>query len=547
MSVIGRYIHLTKRGYEGKHDYAHPNRYDGYHPFYDEYQSAKRRIEEEIESSINSLKTGVSQSDLDKMSNIYNRLLDSHKSGGASNDSTYYKMMEGMLQAVKDDFLSGIQGEKYSVDGGTFKVSKDVATKMGSKVGSSSSYKRASTIFNAIKRVQDGYNKVFKDLSNAGLQNTKPLHEYQKVISDIQNAVNELQAQVIKKGRNEKGQFVQGLDRFEDYTGEVNESSIQRLVYTMEALNGTSVSFGGKQGNIIDALNYVISALSMPDPAVVGEAFEHFIDISSKKVAKLAFGEATEAISAVVGKNGGRSGYVTANFDDYQMKAIQKLESGIYSFGDGEFISTFNVDTQDKVDVTLKIDKNKDYRISAKNYNLYANQTKGVSLVSGTPFLSLVQSVNADFVNHYFNLVVPHTAYFVSPTARGPRIQYIVQDYAEKKEVNDIMSRIILIKAISGEGVQKFNANSGSTYFMNPSNVFMINDSSKGKIKMYSMGELIKTMLRNQSYNIEGFPIDFSSLRGYVSPASPDGRIYKILSLARSVKISAYAHISNFI
>ena len=129
--------------------------------------------------------------------------------------------------------------------------------------------------------------------------------------------------------------------------------------------------------------------------------------------------------------------------------------------------------SQGKIDVLLKW-QGRDLKISAKNVNLQACY---IHILSGSPFLYMIQDLNGDFVNHFINVY----------SIQQKRGSLAAKFAKQRKDSMDAMKFILMYKALTGDN-----------YNRNAANVFAINDNSasgKGSIKVYTMEQLIHKII----------------------------------------------------
>lgn len=145
-----------------------------------------------------------------------------------------------------------------------------------------------------------------------------------------------------------------------------------------------------------------------------------------------------------------------------------------------------------KVDVSLEW-KDKPARISMKNYYL---ETPKMISTGDTNLLYVMQDVLPSFVNHFLNINVAHTAkknskgYSFFPD--GIEDNSIGEDAADlKRKSRETMMKIICMKTLAG-----------ATYGQstdNTANILVVNDSSTGTVKVFSVAELVDKIAKAQN------------------------------------------------
>lgn len=174
--------------------------------------------------------------------------------------------------------------------------------------------------------------------------------------------------------------------------------------------------------------------------------------------------------------------------------------------------------SQDKVDISFTLD-NKDFFLSAKNYHLTkrGGGTNNVHIVSQVPFLVLLLAQaqkNSQFVNHFLNI----------EAARWRDEKSLIGLSHAKNLANEAMKIIIAEGALKGYRDVK-------------ANMFILNDSTTGEIKMVSTDALLYVI----SLNLNAY-LDIESTRNFFNNKwneTPTTRITSLLQDAYNRKISA--------
>lgn len=171
--------------------------------------------------------------------------------------------------------------------------------------------------------------------------------------------------------------------------------------------------------------------------------------------------------------------------------------------------------SQDKVDVGFSLG-GRDYLVSAKNYALHGG-TAQVHIVSGAPLLTLLLAqTNAQFINHYLNIVA----------VRDTHQNQNFQDAEKAKQVAKEAIQVLILEA-SLQGYRDTKAN-----------VFIINDSNTGTIRMITIADLFNTVISNlDAYlNVEN---PGTQIRNVFDKDNPNDRITSLLRDVYNYKIKA--------
>ena len=124
--------------------------------------------------------------------------------------------------------------------------------------------------------------------------------------------------------------------------------------------------------------------------------------------------------------------------------------------------------SQGKIDVELQWD-DKQIGLSAKNIAIDPNKYQ-IHLVTGSSLLYMIQDRDTDFVNHFLNLFAKHG-----------RPGAITGAFRTSKELmKDEMKLILFFKALTG-----------ANYKRKAANLFVVNDSTTGRVYVKSIEGLI--------------------------------------------------------
>lgn len=267
--------------------------------------------------------------------------------------------------------------------------------------------------------------------------------------------------------------------------------------------------------SLIEAINSAIQELKGPMINLQkGDLFEYTIAAVGEVAGAAANQVFEEAIISSV--KGGTRSHKIINcknfFGDFNPLAYK----GSFTVDEEtQTIVTHNT-SQNKVDVELKWN-DIDYQVSAKNVDLSNNFGAGV--VSGQSLLYLIQDENANFINHYLNMVAIRDGENISP----------------QPEYLSTLVYSLFTKVLTGK-----------TYGADPANIFIINDNSKiGGIKVYNMKDILdKITTINQGLSGQAvltfggrnyFNFSFSNRR----QATVKDRLNKIMMDIHKTKVNA--------
>lgn len=166
--------------------------------------------------------------------------------------------------------------------------------------------------------------------------------------------------------------------------------------------------------------------------------------------------------------------------------------------------------SQQKIDVEITSEKRnvEPLKISAKNVNLFSGYD--VHLVEATPLLTLIQNENADFINHYLNIIAEH-----------PKDSE-KDDLAQIGSAHETMKVLLLYKALSGDILGRDAAN-----------VFVYNNNKTGQTKVVDIGEMVKSAIKDvNNFSVTAGGNDLSSVR--FSNQFVQGESFKDMSAARA-------------
>ena len=230
----------------------------------------------------------------------------------------------------------------------------------------------------------------------------------------------------------------------------------------------------------------------------------------------------------VKGQSRSASGLLGVNFSSDFVDLKQVVDNSVYDSvkmtdSAGNVFSTKI--TQDKVDVEILIDGLK-VPASVKNYNM-ANVKTDIHLLSGRSVLALVQEYD-DFLNHYLNIVAEHSQ-------KEPAAQLL-----DKAAI--AMKLTVLLKALSGAVISR--SKDGSIGFSPQADLFIVNDNSVGKFRVYLIEEILDAVQKNIEWlktgdldNVQKLKNDYIGTKGQLNMGDAKVRISNLLAQLHQMEL----------
>lgn len=545
--AIGNYIHLTWAGYEGTYRQTVEQRHKkGFQArtLHEKWKQARLNEEEKIKSYQSRYASMLNENELQKVETNYNKFLEIAKKIGNKQDvdeaeqNIYDELVRDMDDYLQNKYpgmvidyckLNATSTNYYNLEK-TKGKNANSSTSTGYLKGYDNT-KRDNNISNTI--IQRRLDELYKAAEKMTKDNTTLGSQFKNQVDAVQRAVDELYK-------------LSELDK---------KNNAKKYVKTSTLKAAPSIVLEGKDYNIISAINHLIAQARYPGSKAIGDLFETFLVVVGGKYAcDRALLEANTTITDFIKKHkvGDTGGHSGTNLDTITKTLRKGLVSGIsekFLSKDGSFIMDADISQQDKIDCTLTFN-GKPLNISAKNYNIGAakNRKDGISLVSGTNLLTMLQDESPDFVNHYINLVIPHLESIKDANS------YSTKEIGGYKEMNELVEKLILIKSFTGVNMSKNY--DGMTLQQGTANIFAINDNQTGHIKLYSMEDMIDRALKTyttknhgtiKGANIEGIPPRGITQR-YINPKARGfervtairQRIEEIINKMHQAKISAH-------
>lgn len=292
----------------------------------------------------------------------------------------------------------------------------------------------------------------------------------------------------------------------------LNSSDLQSLSKVKDRLeklkNGETI----KHNKLINELNAIIAEEKFSLSAV-GDGFEIALGV----ISEVLNGKAVDTIDKLTKEvwTGQERSSVRIDATKFQQGLLDEMQASLQKAGhhtlpldDGTI--TYNV-TQDKADINFTW-HGSDLHLSAKNYSLSSNPY--IHLLSGTSMFTLLSLESVEYVNHYLNIM-------------GTR------DTSRMVEARDDFKRLILLRALTGQGTGKNNV----------ADTFIVNIRSKKKIKLLTMSRIYNAYKKDlKNVEIKNFN------NGFVvnnEAATPKQRIGAMLADLHSRKLAVSINASK--
>ena len=427
MSAIGDYIHLTAEGYS-KYGIAKNDKYNGEAV---DLATSIRIQRDEIYNRLANNRGNIT----DKNVKTFEKILNTTKE-----DLTKQKENDGSIRAqLKQKLDKRFQDTMGEIDWSTLNVSKKQDQK------NSIPYVRQNMKLSTIEESVQQLNKTLNELrSTDGVSN---IEEISQQITALNKQYKKLKNNIIKTDR-----------------GQTIASLLNNKKYDSEMLFQDFESFR-KNLNTLISQYAAMPAINLQK----GDLFEHLIALAPLTAQDVA-------VNAIE-KNIHKTGFVLGGQREKVEFNKQVFKNITTDFENGTLSTSRNA--QGKIDVLLKW-QGEDLKISAKNVNLQAYY---VHILSGSPFLYMVQNINGYFVNNFINVY----------SIQGKTKNSLSGQFKKQREISmDTMKFALMYKALTGDNYQRKAAN-----------IFAINDntsSGKGSIKVYTMNQLIEKIMSKKLY-----------------------------------------------
>ena len=486
---IGDYVHLTYQGYSEHGIYR-----EGKSASFSEIVAAKENKEyEKIKSRVKDVSDTEAKNIEEGLTAFMTEI--------NSNTAEAKRIQKDIIELMKDEFNNTLGQIHYD----SLYVSNKEAYK---------------------KRVIGNIDKVSIKITN----------DEETFKNSIRNKIEEINNRIskLKNSKKESDNVIELKNKLD-----VLESQINELEKTILLQKGISnIEKQRQMKKIIDRLNSIINLYcGIPAlPLQKGELFEFLAAYWTLKMRDEAEGTVTTDIKKAI--NSGikvgqekekiqidSSKFGIEDIDETGKKFIHKF------FTVGDQILKVN-ESQGKIDVNLDLGSGT-IGASLKNYSFKDKLYKGwIHTVSGTNLLLYLQDIAPELVNHYLNLNAAH---------EGNKKKSNLKNFDKEAE----NSRVVIKNIIAAKAI------TGAVYERKASDVFIVNDSRKGKIRVVSMYKLIDAIKKagNSSKisvkigNGENEGTSITNVHNFINKRQPDEsgeiRIGNMLRQLHSMKMNS--------
>lgn len=302
--------------------------------------------------------------------------------------------------------------------------------------------------------------------------------------SSISRLINELLGLRDKIGSNQSvnaKELSKRIKTLADRWEEIKKENIGKWIQVKNSKNNKT---------FFDELNELLGELSLANVTQAGGVIGELGTIGITALANIQTGKEVnnvvqyleeEMSKRIKGQDRSKKGLSLTNFDTDYVNLDQVVAGTNYikDKNTGNYFTTRF--TQNKVDIEVEFG-GENILGSVKNYNLANTKFEDIHLLSGRSVLALVQEYG-DFINHFLNIVAEHED----------------NEDAEHSKILDqaifVMRLTILLKALQGAVFAKDrNGQIGNTTTVD---VFIINDTSIGRYKVYSINEILNAIEHN--------------------------------------------------
>lgn len=282
-----------------------------------------------------------------------------------------------------------------------------------------------------------------------------------------------------------------------------------------------------KIGEIRDSLNELIEIYAKFNPIIniEGEILEVAVTQALKMADYVGF---LKFKDMVVEQTGGEH---NLNIEYYDSKLFP---SDFQILSSNKKIKSSS--SQGKTDIYVQWEDQK-IKISAKNQNINKGQRNIAHVVSQTPLLYLLQSLDTNFINHWLNL---HSSQKVFNKNNQ---EYVVNISTKKKNYSEdfdsLMEESLFYLALSGRTQGRSEKEVVNT--------FLVNDKTQGKIRVFSIKDIINQGINNKAVIITGGGLSEKN-RSWINNKkanSPEKRISEILTQLHNTKVSISFNINK--
>ena len=482
MSIIGHYVHLTAAGYN-----RFGTKYNSWDPEGSEtFDFSVAQVN--LMKAMQNRKSKLTQKDKEMLERGVGNIISGDKRENNSEENKLISQIQNKLvEALNKEFepaLGKINWDTGNISGsGTTQLKKNIESSL-TPISVANSHK-VSTIEERIQSLLT----ILPTISNA------------KTKKELTNKIQKIQKELESIGRqvNEDGEVSW---KIKNISAEESAGVVKQLNEALRIARN-KIPIALQKGTFFE---YIIALAPLAARANANDAIEE------------ALLDKALSPSTVVG---GKATSVEISFDNFT-KDINwsAMNLPAYSLNESGTALVSGLASQEKIDVILQLDDDRSVGISAKNVNLKSGYD--IHIVSGTSLLYLLQNEDANFVNHYLNLVAEHNDPWDTETI----------DTTSLAAAHQAIKASILAKALSGE-----------TYGRQGADIFMINDnSSVSGVRIYDIPRLIEKAANNLERFVEitanNAPIDTISFANSRAATYSD-RITALLQDVHRYKISA--------
>ena len=341
---------------------------------------------------------------------------------------------------------------------------------------------------------------------------------YSTILTRIGQINDSIQLIPNSKSKQELMQRVESIyGMVSELSGETREI-LASTGYNLEAKKATGqMSVNSRMytwdeaGPVLAAINRLAAKSKGAAGLQKGTLFEYMIAVAPLVGQGGGLKRLQEAISHVVGTTG--KSKVTFDPNDFAPAVnLQKVLGNSYKYDANENLYSTTIAAQDKVDVELTFNE-KSVGVSAKNVNLQSGFD--IHLLSGASMLSLLASIGSDYANHYLNVVATNGNYML-----GSLINLAHESFK--------VSALLLAFEGYRSGAAK-------------ANVFIVNDNTTGRVRVYNIADLIlaaTSTINSYAVTANGGPIESIQLKNEWNEEGYPGRITELLASVHAQKIS---------
>lgn len=569
MSAIGDYIHLTSQGYfygivpatlnedvfsvEGAREQRS--------------NKAAARLEIHRETMRKMVKKRGKKEIATNIQNAIDAFID-FTSGTKQTNATKKAFFDDVIKLISDEVKTEIETACLNVTPREGTIDYDIASlKDIAKRIYNTETKTANQLYlnsSAVEKLKTSLGNILKDIQSQGTVNDFLLEQMSKSTQEIRNICKVVQ-QALEDINQMTGRrmFIQDTTIVvpdpKDKKGSLKQYQKNQFMITNALTN--------KQISIIDFISYLnkeflndISWGSAKKKGDVAELIVSTVSAYTKAGAQVTAQQAFETGKQQMwqGRLGGHTAYIQENFIPGATSYLAQQLSKDYELlprQQGAGIRAIKK-SADKVDVLFYYgqQENEKATVSVKNYAEYTARTKGFGGVSGAPMLSLLQSFDQGFVNHWINETIQHTDFTNRFSASEQRPSGM--DAAHML----MLYSLVVIGAIGG--AQKSNNGGVGNQTQVDYLVWNNNSSKEGlSIKVYPFSMILENcenLISQQNYkkwvpsyeyffSDEWSMLNFLNTNGHDDPAQEmKSRVLRLLAQLHKIKITTHFFLPEY-